>query len=295
MFRKLCLLACLFFLVRPLAAHALPATTPTCPFRYDQKTAEIRVEVMINGKGPFLMKLDTGSTISLVTPAVARAAGIETLARTQPCGAYGGDVSLGSGTIGDLEVGGISLYDQPCLIGDLDNAVPCDGILSGALFDSYAVQIDFAKNSIAFLDSASYQPSPTDACIPFQLGNNHIPVCMGEIDGLPARLAIDTGFDGSLTLLPCFVHDNDLAQRCDKVATVTTYSLEGTRKVGLYSMGRLTVGSGGSARAEDHVLALFDDFPNAGVQYDCDGLLGAQMLAHWTVTLDYAHSRMVLH
>jgi len=253
------------------------------------------VDVKINGKGPFSMKLDTGSTMSLVTPEVAKAAGIQTLARTYPCGAYGANVSLGSGTIDTMQMGAISLYAQPCFIGELNDAIPCDGVLSGAIFDKYAVQIDFGKSTMTLYGDGAYKPSLKDTCIPFELQDNHIPVCEGVIDDMPVRLAIDTGFDGSLTLLPDFVKENHLAEKYPKVGTVTTYSLEGTRDVGLYAMNQLDVGIGSDSRGLSRVAALFDDFDTSTVQYNYDGLLGARMLSHWTVTFDYAHSRLVFH
>lgn len=293
------LVACLVFFATPLAARALAPSTanallPTsCPFEYD--ASEILVNVTINGRGPFTMKLDTGASVSLITPEVAQAAGIGTVAHSRTCGAYGGTVSLGSGVIGRLQMAGVSLYDQPCLIGDLNNALHCDGILAGALFDNYAVQIDFAKSVIKFYANNTYQPAAHDTCIPIDLEDNHVPVCEGEVDGIAARLEIDTGFDGSLALLPDFVRNNGLAQKCRQIKTVTAYSLEGVRDVGVYAMNRLMVGDTASGRSLDNIRALFDDFAGSSVNYDCDGLIGAQMLSHWTATFDYAHSRLVLH
>lgn len=300
--RLAALLACLVFFAAPFAARALAPSVAanallpaTCSFHDDDN--EILFDVTVNGKGPFTMKLDTGSTVSLITPAVAQAAGIGTVAHAHPCGAYGETVSLGSGVIGRLQMGGIALYDQPCLIGELNNAIPCDGILGGAVFDHYAVQVDFATSQIRFYPAGAYQPAARDTCIPIDIGDNHVPVCRGMIDGCPALLEVDTGFDGSLAVFPDFVRDNGLAEKCRLIKRVTTYSLEGIRDVGLYSMTRLTIGSGSSERSLDNLDALFDAFDdsNSTVRYDCDGLFGAQMLSHWTVTFDYAHSRLVLH
>jgi predicted aspartyl protease len=286
----------ILFVVSVSTAWAVEfAPLATCPFQYNDQNGEIRVNVKINGKGPFSMKLDTGSTMSLITPEVAKLAGIEALSRTYPCGAYGANVSLGSGTIGSMQMGAVSLYEQPCFIGNLNDAIPCDGILSGAIFDQFAVQLDFTKDTISFYGGGAYQPGPKDVSIPFHLQGNHIPVCEGAIDDIPVKLAIDTGFDGSLTLLPDFVRENRLEEKCRKVTTVTTYSLEGTREVGLYAMNQLDVGTGSDIRQFGRICALFDDFDTSAVQYNYDGLLGAKTLSHWTVTFDYAHSRIVFH
>jgi len=287
------LLLVLIFL--PPASAQSQSAVFTFPFQYSASNHSIRFRVMINRQGPFWIKLDTGASVSVISPQAAERAHIQVVGNSMDLGAYGSHIWLGVGKIAELKIGHLVLNGSPCAIGAPDAGPHCDGILAGSLIDNYAVQLDFKTKTISLYPGDSYMPPPGAVCVPFQFDKDHLPVCNVVVDGFPAAMEVDTGFSGLLELLPDMVEKNDLADKYRRVGAVTIRSLDSTKKLGIYEMKRVTLGGAGRQVSWSKGLyAVFDgDFGPLATSYDYDGRIGTQLLASHTVTFDYPHSRLV--
>lgn len=267
----------------------------TAPLQFNPRNGEIRICVWINRKGPFWMKLDTGATICVISPAAAARAVVQVTGNSTDLGAYGAQVLMASGKIAELKVGHFVLHDAPCAIGDPNEGPDCDGILAGPLFAEYALALDFQKRTIAFYDGGLYSPPAGAVCVPLVFDCNHLPVCKAAVDGMPVTLEVDTGFTGKLELLPDTVGSYHLASTYPRIGTVTMRSVDATKSFGLYRMNSLTLqGVSGEVAWTSGLSAIFDSsFGPFAAKYDYDGRIGTQLLSQYTVTFDYAHARLV--
>ncbi|MBV9882960.1 MAG: retropepsin-like domain-containing protein [Sphingomonadaceae bacterium] len=132
-------------------AGAGPAAQAT-PFTLAPARPLTLVRVTINGRGPFLMVLDSGASTSLVSPETAATAGIDAGQNAQLGGAGGtvaGGARLGRARI---TLGGLTRDGQPVAVADVLGPIraaagaPIDGVLGADLFGSGRITLDYATN-----------------------------------------------------------------------------------------------------------------------------------------------------
>ena len=121
----------------------------------------LALRVMLNGKGPFRMILDTGSPITFITNAAALKSGLLKAQQANQPALFGMRGQVTAKTIG---VGKTLLNDFPLLV--LDHPVietlqqvegPLDGILGFSFFARYRTVIDYVHKSAQFTPNG-YQP-----------------------------------------------------------------------------------------------------------------------------------------
>ena len=86
-------LVTIFITVSAVAAAAADRTAPAVPLRIDARGA-VLVPVHVNGAGPFIFVLDTGSSRSIVSSALARELEAPAVARSQVIGSAGSEVAI---------------------------------------------------------------------------------------------------------------------------------------------------------------------------------------------------------
>ena len=124
------------------------AAADAVAFRLAPKRPLILVETRINGAGPFVMALDSGASMSLLSPTTAAAAGV----RTTVAGTLGG----GGGNAGggaQMGIATIALgrhrFDRPVAVADVLAPIAgaagahLDGVLGADLFLGGKITIDY--------------------------------------------------------------------------------------------------------------------------------------------------------
>lgn len=293
-------LALLIILFLPLCAFSArasadaPTPATSCLFQYDaQRAPQIRISVLIDGKGPFTVALDSGATESVVTSSVAGTAGITPTGTANVTG-VGTSSQSETGTIDNLAINTVVMREQPCLITDTAH-IPhgCDGVLGGSIFEYYVLQLDFKSKVMTLYPNGSFAPAPGDFIVPVKLANE-VPICTGTIGDLPVRLAIDTGFNGWLALFPSFVAANQLTKKYPLVGGASESTAGGGSTDGLYLVDHINLDLGSQLLEIHHVYTLLRTDTTEPSNPAFDGQIGLYLLAHWTVTFDYAHSRVIL-
>lgn len=119
------------------------------------------VQVTINGRGPFLMALDTGASTTLLSPALAQATGVTTAQAVQLGGA--GGTTAGGARLGQAQIrlGGITRNGQTVAVADVLAPIrqvagaPIEGVLGADMFRSGRITIDYGTNRLWFEESGT--------------------------------------------------------------------------------------------------------------------------------------------
>lgn len=135
-------------------AGAIPFTlAPTRPLTL--------VQVTINGRGPFLMALDTGASTTLLSPALAQATGVAAT-QTVQLGGAGGTTANGA-RIGraQIRLGSLTRDGQAVAVADVLGPIrhvagaPIEGVLGADMFRSGRITIDYGSNRLWFEESGT--------------------------------------------------------------------------------------------------------------------------------------------
>jgi predicted aspartyl protease len=167
------------------------------------------VAVLINGRGPFHMFVDTGCSVTLVSPELAAAVGAIVPAADQGP-AYGrngfGDlagiqrVQLESIDLGGAHFSGVTAGVAPGF-GKLAAVVGerVDGTLGFPLFADLFVALDFPKHRILLSTNWPADLPPVRAELPVDEQSN-VPFVQVRVQGRTVPVLIDTGSNGDMSL-----------------------------------------------------------------------------------------------
>lgn len=131
------------------------------------------VHVVVNGKGPYRVIFDTGAPVNLLSPKVAREAGVTVERRPrQPRQSPLASLPLGPTTkVKELELGELVVKDVPVLVFDhptvkaLAAALgPLEGIVGFPVFARFRVTLDYEKKQMTF-EPVDYDPGDVMASL----------------------------------------------------------------------------------------------------------------------------------
>jgi hypothetical protein len=163
--------------------------------------------------------VDTGSTATLISPALAKSLrlkekkGAPRTVRVR--GSHGGEVELESATLKRLTLGDAFFDRMPALIYDFSDlsaqlGLPIDGVLGFPLFRDTLLTLDYPNSRIVILPYPFVPPpkepaSPHRSTIAFNNDRNSplIPIQMGNESFI---VLLDSGNDGALNLNPAGLH-----------------------------------------------------------------------------------------
>jgi predicted aspartyl protease len=113
----------------------------------------VLVEAFVNGRGPHTFVLDTGASATVLSPGLAAALRIETVA-AQPMTGAGGILQATLGRVGSLTVGNAALEDVAVMVADfldeLGRAVgtPLEGVLGYNFLRHFRVTLDYPAGTL---------------------------------------------------------------------------------------------------------------------------------------------------
>jgi predicted aspartyl protease len=167
------------------------------PTRFD-RIGRIWVPVLINGKGPFRLVLDTGASQSAVNEAVALALGTALPAADTVLlsGATGSRV-VSSIRVDRMVVGDVDLHDRRLAIladalGGADGVMGTEGLLDKR------IRIDFGQDRISVRRSHQERAPSGFVVIPIAIERGLLVVDDATVGGIPVRVIIDTGAQGTI-------------------------------------------------------------------------------------------------
>jgi hypothetical protein len=174
------------------------------PTRRDQ-IGRIWAPVLINGRGPFRLVLDTGASHSGVTAMVALALGIPTdqsppvILRGVTGSATVPTIRVDSLSVGDVAVDSPLLPIVPDALGGAEGVLGAEGLANKRVF------IDFRHDQIIITYSRNERSAHDFAAIPFRSLHGQLIVIDAMVGRVRAKAIIDTG--GQMTIANLALRD----------------------------------------------------------------------------------------
>lgn len=135
-------------------AGAVGAAHAEVPFRLAAPAKPlVLVPAFVNGRGPHTFVLDTGASATVLSPGLAAALKIDTVA-AEPMTGAGGMLQTTLGRVSSLTVGGAALEDVAVMVADfladLGSVVgtPLDGILGYNFLRHFRVTLDYPVSTL---------------------------------------------------------------------------------------------------------------------------------------------------
>jgi hypothetical protein len=249
----------------------------------------IFVRAHINGGGPYAMIFDTGGA-NIVTPEVAEALGLSLRDQFSMPGAGEREQPAWRARVDEARLGDIRMTDLDFTVLSLSPIQQAigferlDGLFGHELLRRYIVRIDYASGTLQFAErSAAPEAWFRGAAIPFTFVGN-LPSVAIKIDGVEARVALDTGDRSSLTLFGPFVADHGLRERQQRLRTVSGWGVGGPILADMARSERLELGpfalSGVVTRMPVVQSGVF-------ASRIADGSIGNEVLRRFDITFDY--------
>jgi len=269
-----------------------PAGVTRVPF--DLVNNHIYANGSVDGR-PARFLVDTGG-VNLLTPAAAKKFGIEGQGKLAGRGVGEESVDVALAHAKEVRLGDAVLSRPVFYVMDLGRLPQVeghesDGLVGYEMFRRFAVTIDYAKRELVLAEKARFAPPAGAHVVPFELADR-IPIVRGTLDGVPARISVDTGSRVSLTLHSPFVREHGLVEKyAAGPVAVVGWGVGGPSRARVARFGTLTLGD-----LEVRGIAgdVFTGDKGAFASPDIDANLGAGVLRRFTVAFDYEAKKMYL-
>jgi Aspartyl protease len=243
------------------------------------------VEARLDGQGPFPFVLDTGASGAVISKAFAKAKSMEPVGRA-------GVASPGSPTVTEteifkldrLELGGVRVSGLIAAAMDLSGPFPGAGdpigVLSAGMFPGDLVTIDYPGKRVVI--APGELPAADGQSVFEYAATRRIPGLPISVAGVSVEVDVDSGAPIGISLpaeyatkLPIVgkLQDAKPDRRVDRVLTAKEGRLDGTAVIGRFSIERPTI---------------------RFVDGSSHGLVGAEVLSRFAVTLDSKNRRLRL-
>jgi len=244
------------------------------------------VEVKWDRFGPYHFLVDTGSSVTLVTPALARRYPGRTVppASVTPVrGADGRILELPRGSLRRLELGEARFEDLDVLIYDCAPlsahlGVRIDGVLGFPLFREVLLTLDYPGSRVILRPARDPLPVP-GTVVPFDDARK-TPLISVRLGDRSIAALIDSGSDALFSLNPVGLAPQ-FAFGPTTGATVGTISGDRTQRIGRLA-GTLAIGG---YEFRQPVVEVTDTL----------SAIGGGMLRHFSVTFDQQHDRVTFY
>ena len=277
---------------RPGSDFSFPPgrTTIEVPFRLTADT-RILVPVSIDGQPTLEAEFDSGGSLLLQPDTVSRL-GLAIVGHTRQGGNFEGSITASNGVVQDVAIGGVHVRDVAFDSYPFAHDEPNRMLVGLEILQRFQVTFDFDR-SIMTLSASPASVQPPGAVIPFRFQDNQ-PEVTGALDGIAARLTIDTGDAAALDILAPFARKYGLKQRYDADISGDARARElwGRRRVGLVAF------DGADGRPVEQVRQIIprvsQETSGFGVHPTVSANIGLGILSQYNLTFDYARQRMIL-
>jgi predicted aspartyl protease len=247
------------------------------------------VKVAINGHGPFRMMVDTGASVTMITPAVAAAIneGVEDdeEAPVEAINGFGNESALSCVLLRTLEMNGAQF--EGVRAGVVTGLAPLaqasgqkvDGVIGFSLFSNVFVALDFPGRRLVLDAGWPKNLAPIRAELDVHEAHE-VPFVTARLQGRNLDLMIDTGSNRGLLVTP-------------EMAEPLTWKAEPRPGPLVSVIGQTAREYVGRAGGELHVEQVTQIEPIVAIS-DGEPSLGVEFLQRFCVVFDQAHDKMWL-
>jgi hypothetical protein len=266
-----------------------PVTVPL-----DLRNGVLTIEAKVNGQGPYRFIFDTGGH-SIVSPALAKTLGLETVGAGQSGGAGESLLTEQYTRVAKLDIAGLSLTNQHFYVLPMGYATferghgaPLGGLLGLELLERFAVRFDYAAKTVTFTPFASHRFDPTATITPVRFDDD-IPLVPGRLDGHDGIFALDTGNAGSMLVQRHWAERIGVAERMKQGLETASFGAGGMSRNWVSRVERFDVGG----TTLEHLVGRYaEDRRGSFTSRTEAGNIGTQILANFVLDLDYRRGLM---
>jgi predicted aspartyl protease len=295
--RKLVVIA--FCLSAPIVFGAVSQARSSYRIPFELTNNLVVLQGSINNSKPLFLLLDTGASGSVINESRAKELGLNLEGQTK--------AATGNGPVEASFVRGVTLNvsgtEFPNLtltsirLSGLEAGFgrPVDGILGYEIFNRFVVEIDYISKIVTLHEPKSYKYSGSGQAIPLMIKDNR-PFVRGKImQGTKAaegNFEFDIGQVGAITLGESFTSEHELLTLSRKTLQTNTGSILTGRTNA--QIGRLQGLQLGRIIMQNPVTTFV--LGNSGEEDTSDyaGLIGAEILRRFKVTIDYSRKQVLL-
>ena len=285
------------------ADFAMPAMTANARILAPGGVARVPFELVnnhiyargsIDGKEARFL-VDTGG-MNLLTPAAAAKFGLAPEGKLPGRGVGEETVDVAMAHAREVRLGEAVLDKPVFFVMDLGKlpaveGYASDGLVGYEMFRRFGVTIDYARHELLLAEPAKFTPPAGAHAVPFELAER-IPIVQGSLDGVPARLSIDTGSRASLSVHAPFAREHGLvAKYAAAPESVVGWGVGGPARGRPARLGTLQLGD---LAIEGIAGDIFTGDKGAFASPDLSANLGGGVLRRFTVAFDYAAKQMYL-
>jgi hypothetical protein len=267
------------------------------PSSFELQDNRIIIQVLINGRGPFYMMLDTGAT-NILSNEVAAALNLQQYNRFPVSGGGENTVYASYCDVQSLEITDQVLPSSRfiCMdVADMRSAIGfphLDGLIGYEVFSQFLTEINFDRMQISlqsFSKRKALVASDFSVALSFQ---GPMPVVDAVLDGIPGKFWLDTGDRASATLSLPFIQNNSLREKYSpKFSTMTGYGLGGPMKTSMAFASALDLGG----MLFQNTLIRLPDMKSRGLNDPASaGTIGMGILRQFNLLFDYSRREMII-
>ena len=262
---------------------------------FEVRDGRLFVTVMLNGKGPIRMLLDSDRG-NILSPQAMAALGVKPQGNFGVAGAGENQQEVGIARIDRLDLGGVGIdgmlfaaIDVSEYMARVEGVDGVGGVIGYELFKRFPVKLDFQRSRATFYDPSRFSYSGGGVGVPVKL-REHVAHVEGSVDGFKGAFAIDTSSRGALALTAPFVERNGLVKRYG--ATQSFVSAAGADGYMHSLLARASALKLGSVAVDRPVVALSTQSVADTANAEVAGSVGYGILRQFNVTFDYANGML---
>jgi hypothetical protein len=270
------------------------AGSTTIPFTLHEN--HVYLNVMLNGKGPYLFIFDTGGA-NVIDPQVAQTISAIGKGSAQGGGAGSGTETASLADVDTLQVGDAVLKHQlfavaPVRMGfGVSAGKNVDGLIGWEVLARFVTSFNYDENQIVLTLSDRAAPPANAHVIPFVFYGTQ-PQIDCSIDGNPAECTIDTGARDSLTIFgPYLAAHPEVRPAKLSAVGVNGFGIGGAA---LGRLGRLREIQIGGIQLNDLIADYTTQTQGALAAPFIAANIGGNLLRRFDITFDYGKQTMAL-
>jgi predicted aspartyl protease len=277
-------------------------TATGVPLPVDRASNVFFARATINGQGPFWMTVDTGATLTVLDPATAARLDLRLRpADSRPDVGVGGRVTPVATTTGATIVvnGVVPFRPVPLYVVGVRDAEAAlghriDGVLGHDFLRRFIVEFDYGMGAVRLHPPGAVVAGESARVKVRTTGNRLVvPVrlTLSSGEALRARLLVDTGSSSGISLNSPFAARHRLEERFPSAELSAAVGVNGMTVRAVMQVSSASIGPVALPATR---VALSRDQVGLSASTEFDGILGAAVLRHFTLVVDYPRQELAL-